>query len=183
LRRRTQRQLAKWIAGCGCGGFAALALGGCCLGFVFFYVLPHRQRIKAFEPHLASYKAAGQGTAVGQNPYVRGKVVIVDVTGQEKIDDLYDNLPSNLQAAKPEEVATVVLLKRGERVTGKYTNGAIGYRYTCTVTVIDYVDKVVVAQIVIEGDNPPAFTRSRMSAHGSKPSKEIVDYITKLPTK
>ena len=64
----------------------------------------------------------------------------------------------------------------------QYKNGAPAYRHSGTVTVIDHAKRAVIAVTQVQGTEPPMEIDSNASeGNGSKPSKEIVDYLKGLP--
>jgi len=144
--------------------------------------------IAPFQAHLSEYITisglTSEPSPEGQyirGPYIRGKAIIMD-TKDNKIDDIFFNLPDDLVAATPEEVGTVVWLKWANVLVGHYTpSGASGYKRTCEVTLIDMLEKAVINKKTFTGSSPPSSKTSGGDAYGSKPTGDVIDYLKSLP--
>jgi hypothetical protein len=51
----------------------------------------------------------------------------------------------------------------------------------CNVSVVDLGKKATVAQMTFRGGEPPMEKSGSGAAYGSKPSKDIVNYVQALP--
>jgi hypothetical protein len=135
-----------------------------------------------FQGHIQEYLSITREQRE-QGEYLRGKVIVVN-TGDKEVDcDVFFELPSELRAATPEEVGTIVRLKWGTKMVGMYVSGrgseGAADAQTCEVTVIDKSIPAIVAWRSFQGDDPPMhFTGART---GPKPVKAVVDFITSLP--
>jgi hypothetical protein len=108
-------------------------------------------------------------------------MVVVDRASKD-VDWLLFDLPSDLRASGPQDVATVVLLDWGKKQVDSYENGAPAYQQEVTVTVVDLATKAVIGQQHFVGGEPPqSIESSSSSGTGSKPTQEVVDYLKSLP--
>ena len=137
-------------------------------------------RLKPFAARLSEYTSIPGLKELSGEAYVIGKVITVN-KGENRIDPMYLDLPSDLAASTPEEVGTVIWLEWKEYVVGTYTDGAKGYRITCQVTVIDKVKAAIVGRKTFRGSDPPKFKSGHAPGRGSRPYYAIIDYITTLP--
>jgi len=138
--------------------------------------------IKVFQEHLDEYIAIpGQQTiSPFTESYISGKVITID-TDERKIDQIYFDLPKELVAKSPAEVSTIIWLDWGEVLVGRYTDGAGGYRIICEVTIIDKAKSAIVDKEVISGSDPLSVKEGSGDRYGSKPTSEVIDYISTLP--
>lgn len=142
--------------------------------------LMHSRAAAPFKPHLAEYLAPTNGPPV-QGP-VKGKMIVLDRKKGDVDWDVFFALPEGLRADKPEDVGAVVLIDWSKEKIDQYKNGAPAYRHSGTVTVIDHAKRAVIAVTQVQGTEPPMEIDSNASeGNGSKPSKEIVDYLKGLP--
>ena len=143
--------------------------------------LIHGNAAAPFKPHMAEYLAPTKETKTGA---VRGQIVVVD-RGKQDVDwDVFFDLPNDLRAAKPEDVGTVAWLEYGrQKERGGYgKEGYPAYRQTCTVTVIDQASRDVIGTTEVKGGDPPnSIDEGAKEGVGSKPTKEVVDYLKSLP--
>ena len=68
----------------------------------------------------------------------------------------------------------------GQGSVGTYSGGTPAYVQTCLVTVIDKESNAVVATGSFRGTNPPQSKKSSESGMGSKPEKEVVQFLSGL---
>ena len=128
--------------------------------------------------HTLSFKpGAGASPA-----YVTGKVIPVN-KGANKVDDLYFSLPKDFRATAPAEVGTVVWLDWRTESVGTYTDGAGAYQIACEATVIDKERALIVGKSTFHGSSPPSVKSRGGSCTGSKPTDEVVQYLTRLPSR
>jgi hypothetical protein len=179
------------IAGLGGGGFLLLLIcGGVAL---FFY--SRAQSLNVFAPHLAEYTALPANDKTGQiddlptdrpggklythmtsvdagpdGGYIRGKAVAVDIDGPT-IDSLTNDLPGEIRASRPEEVQTVIWVKKIS-VSGYQQGNRAVSKTDILVAVIDrQAQKTVAVQhFESEGTTLPPWTKA-------------MQYIRSLPHK
>jgi hypothetical protein len=144
----------------------------------------HSAAAAPFKSHVNEYiSITGLKTASpSERPYLRGKVITVDIT-DNKIDYLYLDLPESLVPKTPEEVSTVIWLKWKKVSVGHYTDGATGYRIDGEVTIIDMTNLVKFDAKTLHGSDPPSTKSGSGDREGFKPTDEIVDYLKSLPRK
>lgn len=102
-------------------------------------------------------------------------------------------LPIELRAKSPEEVGTIILLRWDATLEGTYGKPYDGrgqrvivsgaYRITCEATIIDKARNLVIDKRFFQGGPPPRTIPSKRHGvqYGSKPTKDIVNYIKSLP--
>lgn len=114
--------------------------------------------------------------------YISGKVITINRL-KGTFDEIFFALPSDLRARTPEEVGTIIWIDCVESVVATYVSGAKGYSTTCTVTVIDKTQNLIVAKSQgLVGEKPPSSKSGVADWHGKRPLKEIIEYIKALPT-
>lgn len=161
----------KWI-----GILAVLGVIG--VGFTVFSIVRDTEA-SPFKANLVEYsKDYPFGGAT--DPYVTGKVVVVNKT-EQKIDDPFFDLPTDVKAAKPEDVKTIVQIAYEQRQVGTYGGSGKAYQYTAYVTVIDKSTGKMVGKTSFEGTEPPSSVKKGSNGYGSKPTTEIKNYILQLP--
>jgi hypothetical protein len=146
-----------------------------------------------FRDHIEKYLAIKE-EQTGHGPYIRGKMVLIqDAIPEEgpgfihEVDEEVSAfLPAELKATGPEDAGTVVVLKWRSAVVGLYHRGnagaASGCAHTCDVRIIDNSLSAVIGNQYFRGGDPPREVRgTRHTFYGSKPVKEIADYLVKLP--
>jgi hypothetical protein len=136
-----------------------------------------------FKSHLGEYTAQpSRPAAAPASPYVKGKVIPVEFKdGAKDIDWIYWDMPKDLRADNPDEVGTVVWLEWSDKQVGEYTDNSKALVWLCKVSVIDLGAKTLVGQRDFQGSDPPQSDSGSGDVHGSKPTKEIVDYLKNLP--
>jgi hypothetical protein len=116
-----------------------------------------------------------------ENSYIRGKVITVDI-GENKLDQIYFDLPGDMAAKNPEEVGTIIWLKWEDVRFGTYLpGGGTAYQRTCEVTIIDKLETIIVDKKSFTGTSPPPTMLKEGDGYGSKPTDEVVDYLESLP--
>ena len=138
------------------------------------------REIAPFEARIDDYLAVPKpgGPATGQK--ARGKIIPVDFQ-ERRVDRLYFELPKELRAASPDDVATVVWLTWREEKVSEYEGGKPAYVERCEVSVIDRKENVVLGKKEFRGGDPPkALSRNLSKGVGPRPYKEIADYLVSL---
>lgn len=140
--------------------------------------------VKLFQAHIGEYIAIPNQQTIPPlaEAYIIGKVITVDIDENE-IDHIYFDLPEELIAKSPEEVGTIIWLNWGEVLVGRYTDGAGGYRIICEVTIIDKEKSTIVDKETFSGSDPLSVKEGSGNRTGSKPTNEIINYISTLPRK
>jgi hypothetical protein len=152
-------------------------------GFFGIRYLARQGELGPFNDQINDYTAPAARVGKEESPYVKGKVIPVNLKSKD-VDWLYYDLPDNLRPTSPGEVGTVVWLDWGEVKVGQYGSGGGGaFVQTCKVTVIDKARRAIVGETVVRGSDPPRSSRRGSSASGSKPTTEVVQYLNRLPRK
>ncbi len=156
---------------------AGLGVGG----FFGIRYLVRQGELGPFNDKIGEYMAPAKPKAPEDNPYVKGKVIPVNLKSKD-VDWLYYDLPDDLRPASPADVGTVVWLDWGERKVGQYgASGGGAFVQTVRVTVIDKARGAIVGEAYLEGGPPPKTSRRGASASGSKPTDRVVTYLRGLP--
>lgn len=165
------------------GLFGFVFVGIVCVGIFQLVRGAYRgTALKPFESHLAGWsdKTAMKPGQPKDQPYVTGKIMIVDITTRQ-FDNLYFDLPDALRAETPEAVKTVVWLERRQIEVGRYTGGSRAIRHVCRATVADATKKQVVGSREFEGGMPPDRIKDRLDHGGSSPDEDILNWLGSLP--
>lgn len=178
--------LSEWL-------FAGLLLFSCFIIFVAIFVAFYLKTdsityLGPFMNHVKEYSTiSGLKNSVRTSPhrmqaYLKGKIITVNKENN-RIDNIYFDLPEELRAAKPEDVGTIIWLKWGENKVGSYTDGEDAIVNNCHVTIIDKSISAIVDERNFRGSDPPKVKHGSGSDSGSMPTKEIVNYLQSLPKK
>ncbi len=138
------------------------------------------------ESHLGQYLSIKPASGAVDNPYIAGKVVVVNRTDRS-IDELShwynDNADfDKLRANTPKEVGTVIWLDYTDQAFGSYTDGATAYQSECKLTIIDKAQNIIVGEYTIDGPEPPATKSGSGDVHAARPGSDaIMQYILSLP--
>jgi hypothetical protein len=136
-----------------------------------------------FTPYIAGYAAIKPvqpevRQQTGSKPIV-GRTVIVD-TRRMSIHQAFFDLPDDLRAEKPDDVALVTLVScRNEKVADYQFAGAWGAQAICDVKVVELATKLLLGSAVIKGSRPPSYISARRKGEvlGSIPQEEIADWF------
>ena len=162
-------------------GFGLLILGVAPMGW---WIVRPLIVMGAYKDHVAEYMAIASANA---DPFgktteasIKGKIVPVNMS-KKKIDSLLMALPEDLRPSSPGEVGTIAALWWEERRVGSYGAGGGGaYKWECTVVLWDKSAKTPLAEASFEGSEPPSTSRNGATQTGSKPYKEIAEYLKTL---
>lgn len=161
-----------------------------------------KSAIKPFLPHLSEFVNLGElkhDTDVN-NPYIVGKVIIVDMyegdkdspgAPPRKVNTVFFSacgmkwtkqfnchefffLPDDLRATTPEEVGTIIWLSWGSRQVGHY--GEVEYhkpacRIKCRMTIIDKKRNSIIGEKEFLGGPPPKTTSASFDLQGDYGNK------------
>jgi hypothetical protein len=144
------------------------------------------QRDRAFRPHLAEYLNPGEPRGKPERWGVSGKMVVVDDAKGGSISDLHHGLPREWRADRPEDVRAVVVLHwRALTIPFKRVDGkpydVEGTQWFCDVRVYDWPSRTLLTTREIAGEAPPQEITRPNDADRPKPTREVLDYLTKLP--
>jgi hypothetical protein len=129
----------------------------------------------SFTPHLGEYLKLPTALPAGQpRPATRGGYLPIDLDNRA-LDSLYVSLPPSMRAGSPDDVHTVVWLRRAFRRVGG-TGSRPKEVQTCRVSVIDRVSNVLVAETTFTGTAPPG----KRGGVGYVRDDQIVAYLYSL---
>lgn len=175
--------------GCWCMACSGIALAG-----VVVWNNSRAETLRGFRARVSDYTNFEPRPSTAQSPSPIGKMIVIDRVANRVAESVYWKLPAEIRATKPDEVTTVVWLRTGHRVVGRYRllgetsssplplsspRGSVDSYY---VTVIDYETKAVIARQTLNGPMPPfEITANASGASGGLPDQsEIVTYLTGL---
>ena len=150
---------------------------------VVFLYIPYLVGTADLQAHLPEYTniSAVQGNL--ENPYIVGKVIVIDVN-QHSIATLQNNYSlHDISATNSQEVRTIIWLDCKEQVAGSYQSGATAFQTNCTLTIIDKSAKTIVGVKTFTGEEPPTVNpKWGVDWHGSAPSDDaMMNYLLSLP--
>ncbi len=142
-----------------------------------------------FSSHLNAYLNSSYTQAEKNSPYIRGKVVIVDID-KRNIDYLvHPKLPDSIRAQKPDEVETIVLVTWRKQKEGEYKEVETGsvtgdaYRSMAHIRLIDWVSKEILVEKDFFGEDPVGGLTREGDFTSQWPMFKIVEYLESLPRK
>ncbi|MBI4748299.1 MAG: TerD family protein [Acidobacteria bacterium] len=142
--------------------------------------------LKAYAKELAAL--TGLDSASGRG-YTTGKIYVVD----KELgigDSLNYSVKADWQAKSKDEIGTVVLVKKDEKVIGQYdlegNGGKVDAKvHIWTVTVIDLKNKLITIEDEIAGSDPPLNIKrkkgDRTAEYGGYP--KVIEFLEKLDRK
>jgi hypothetical protein len=146
------------------------------------YKSPFIQWESQMNEHINEYIDIHSSNISPSGGYIRGKIITIDIENR-KIDNFWLHLPTDMIAASPDEVGTIIWLKWDQSIVGRYTNGKNAYQISCLVTIIDKLLGTKVDEKKFWGSPPPSKVISTNTGVGSRPNSEIAEYIESLPRK
>jgi hypothetical protein len=178
-------------------GMLLLIIGGLTLGIYLFVngLLSDDAQIAALHPHLSQFvNITGTGGEPTGEPYVRGRILPLDVEMKDTDDALFKALPRSLRPTKPEEVGTIVWLKYGlQKIESHISQVGHGVQ-TVEMTIVDRAQNRVLARKFFIGEpptqtsfglphDPKARKEMHMSRAGPAPIGAMAGYLVSLPRK
>ena len=140
-----------------------------------------------FNSQIENYLTTDIGTASSNSPYLRGKLVTIDVDKGEADYWTYPKLPDEIRALTPDEVQTVGLIQWSYEKVGHYEDPETGeqtgdaFQSHGHLTLIDWVDRTCIAEVDFQGDAPIQSLSYDGDYKGWQPMFKVVDYLTDLP--
>ncbi|MEW6088625.1 MAG: hypothetical protein AB1498_10030 [bacterium] len=156
---------------------------------IFITGMSNEGRMKVFLPQIQSYLETEITKDYSGEPYVRGKIVTID-TGTKTVDSqTYLGLSDVLKAEKPQEVGTVLLIEWFREKEGYYTDEKTGqvigdaYRGFAKVSIVDWLDKVLVEERIFEGEALPekVYVAGTDDYKNAYPVFTVLKYLENLP--
>jgi hypothetical protein len=171
-------------------GLVALALAGL-IGFrlaqSFHAFTSEDDRMAAFASAVAEYVKLADAPLASQAPYLRGKLVTVDLDKRAVDYRTYPHLPEDLKAMAPSEVGTVALIRWGREHVGVYVNADTheetgeAYRSTAEVTLLDWSSRQVIGRTSFRGEAPAGGLTQKGDYQSERPMFKIRRYLEQLP--
>jgi hypothetical protein len=151
-----------------------------------------RQSLEAAFPDLAKFSSVINPDEIKPidpkevgEPRTIGRVLVLDrEAGGWHVSDAQLYLPSNLRADEPYQVSTLVWIDYEKSRVGTYAGQSIpAYKLKATANIVDLKTKQTIARKGdFEGGPPPEQAPADgLPGYGSKPSKEIAEYLASLP--
>jgi hypothetical protein len=186
---------------------AAVSVAAVCLAIYYRPQNPSVAMILPFEPYLAEYcdiapkEVSSEKAAEG---YIVGKAVIVNFMGDPVAKFLgevekdehpqqlpggawrgmnwreFAGLPEVIRAAKYEDVQTIVWLKWSLQNVAQ-DRKQTRYEIVCDVSIIDKAKALIVGKATFRGGRPPLPENPATPTCGSRPTREIDDYLKERP--
>lgn len=118
-------------------------------------------------------------------PYLRGKVLVVEADTGEVSGSTMADLPTEIGAAGPEEVSTLVCAGEVEqRHVRTYTDGEPGYRLSRDICIYDLVEERIISVETLSGCRPDTVKHGRGPKSGSDPIyKELIAFLERMHTR
>jgi hypothetical protein len=106
------------------------------------------------------------------------KYVVVDMATRD-LDRLHYDLTHSIRAERPEEVTTIVQIRRQATAVGRYEGGGLATQWTFELAVFDKTTKREIARRTFQGAAPPSSFRGRpgSSKSGDMPIKDVHDFL------
>jgi hypothetical protein len=136
-----------------------------------------------FEQLLQTYSSLSRSVPVHDlfEPYVQGKVAAIDVN-QNRMDNVWFALPSDLRASSSDDTGTLVLVSCTEGAVGRYATAGAAIAVGCEMSLIDMSIRSMIARRHFVG-LPPSSSDFGQTRTGSRPDSDMVSYLRSLPRK
>lgn len=127
------------------------------------------------------------GEALLGTPTLRDKLLALDEAAR-RIDPIQARLPADRAARRPDQVGTLVLIRRGSERAGRLPDGREELVRTAEVTIIDVVEAVVLGRRTFRGARVSAPEREAAERDGGAADLvgpelhvELAEWISALP--
>lgn len=136
-----------------------------------------------FADKMSAYVSAPVSGTGSKSPAIQPRMLVVEPRTGGIDADVFGGLPDDLTATAPADVGTVVRTRWSNELTGYWTLGDQQYWYDCTVTVIDWDSKKVIAREKFQGEDRAPDPEESATTHrfATDLTDEIVDYLAGLP--
>src|SRR3989338_5876415 len=141
----------------------------------------------AFDTALERYLDLKGLQGSSAEPYLHGKLLLID-TERRAVDQwVYPKLPKALRSRSPEEVGTVGLVTWGWEQVGVYvgdgTKEETGKAYVSTVEValVDPATRTVIGRIFLQGEPPAGGLTRKGDYRSERPMFKLLQYLEPLP--
>lgn len=112
-------------------------------------------------------------------PYIRGKLIGIDVSEGEWRLQSFEHLAEQLSSYRVSEIGTILFYKREYRSVGRYLNGGAAMLQIVHLHLVDRRAKRLIVSEVLQGSPPPTTSQSLGGEVGSDP---LVEFMTRLRT-
>jgi hypothetical protein len=143
--------------------------------------------VAAFSTEMDRYLSLAGSPSSDKAPYLRGKLVAIDVAAREVDGWIQPKLSDELRADSPDETGTAVLIAWDWTQVGAYVDkdtgretGA-GYRSAADVTLVDVAEGRVIERRRFEGEMPASGQSQEGDYRSERPMFKIVKYLEGLP--
>lgn len=173
-----------------------LMFSGLVIAFVGYVLIKNFIQFQAqeeqkdvFKPYLKNYISGKYAQEFTNEPYIRSKVLSIDVNDTTVDEFTFTKFPEELRANKPEEIGTLLLCEWYEVKEGEYYNEETrqktgdAYRSYANISIIDFKEKKLIYIKNFKGADPLGAFHSDGNFTSMQPMFELVDYINKLPRK
>jgi hypothetical protein len=158
------------------------------LGLTVWFILWYRAEHPNLDAGLNEYLTMSPVHASDQtHPYITGKIVIVDVNKKEINQDYdlgADSKFDGIRANSPQEVGTVIWYDCSKIEEFQYQGGIPAYQASCTITIIDKANNMIVGTKQFTGPMPPDSLEipntNGVTSTGVIPKYDIVTWILSL---
>lgn len=138
------------------------------------------QEASGFEAKIAEYAEQKWGSDTTRSQSTKAvieKLVIVNATSRKK-DELNSLLPEDMRANNEQEVDAIVLVRRGEEVSGGYYDRSGTVRKTTSISVFIPNGQILCASKVFKESESPQSRNGRDSTIGdSRLSEAVLSHI------
>lgn len=127
------------------------------------------------------------GEALQGTPALRDKLLALDEAAR-RVDPIQARLPADRVARRPDQIGTLILVRRGSARVGRLPGGREELVRTAEVTIIDVIEAAVIARRTFRGDRAPAHERAAAERAGGAADLlgpelhvQVADWISALP--
>lgn len=159
------------------------------VGRSIFNFSEEEKKLEIFKPEIANYLAAQEFESSEDEPYIRGRIITIDLDKKTVDSWTYPHLSKEIQATKPAEVSTVGLITWKWEDVGHYEDTKTGQitgkasKSSAILTLIDWQDKKIIEEKEFEGDAPPNAITLKGDYAYERPMFKVVKYLEELPRK
>jgi len=119
------------------------------------------------------------------DPYLRGKVLVVEADTGKVIGSTMADLPTGIGAAGPDEVSTLVCSGEVEQMhVSTYTDGEPGYRLFRDICIYDWVEDRAILVETLSGSRPDTVKHGKGPKSGTDPIyRELITFLEQMHTR
>ena len=165
-----------------------VVLGNAAVGAVFLWFIIQFQiqenLVSRLQPHVEEYMKL-EVSQSKQRPYIRGKILPVNIDRKSVDTWLFSKLPARLLADDPGEIGTVVWVSWSRGKVSDHENPEKRQitLSRATVTIIDIHTKEILDVKVFHGEENINSENPESSFQRDWPVDKVVEYIVNLPSK